>query len=308
MSEPAIPEELLQKVRTKASRHEGTRFPHKIFSLLSWAGTDSERMDTAGCGWVSDSEFFIQKPVLSQVLHIRPNTLNTDLTNLGFQATRQSNGVTFWKRDGFLRNSPPEALDAIRKAPEHPERRPADPRALYFAVMDPLQLWGLSPDDDVRFRRAVIADWDRLIGGGVLFGAAAAGIREQIARDAESSNSAWLLAEAFAGVCDFFAFAVVLARFGPYDSLLVKIAQYRAIVAQDAGSYTAPPFAQHFSPTFHNCFSLALTPEGEFHCYNLPCIDDGAPFLADEDGHTYASWADVIEENKTVLGRYRSIS
>jgi hypothetical protein len=307
MSSIAVPEDLLRKVRAKSSRQEGTRFPHKLFHLLSWAGSDPDRGRRAGCGWVTDAEFFVEKSVLNQTLDIKQNTLSVNLTQLGFQQTRQMNGVTFWMRDGFSRHSQQEDLDAIRSARVHPERGPADPRVLYLALLEPLQLWGLSPDDTANFRRAVLADWDRVAGGAVVFGIAGDAIRARILRDAGRSDCAWLFEEALTGITDIFAFAVLLARFGPWGSMVKKITQYRAVVRTDLQAFVTPPFAQHFAPTFHNCFRLPLPPDGEFHCYNLPGVDDGEQFLADEDGRTYGSWERVVEENRVLLARYRTL-
>jgi hypothetical protein len=119
----------------KSSRQDGRRFPHKLLSLLSWAGSDPDRGRRAECGWIADVEFLIGKPVLNQTLDIKKNTLD-------FQQTRQSNGLTIWQRDGFSQRSQSEALDAIRNTRSHPERGPADPRSLDFALLDPLQLKG----------------------------------------------------------------------------------------------------------------------------------------------------------------------
>lgn len=94
----------------------------------------------------------------------------------------------------------------------------------------------------------MLAGWDRLVCGALALGVPAVGIRAQILSDSGGFDCAWLLEEAFTSVCDFFAFAVLLARFGPYGSLLAKIAQSDAIVRKSGGGFVAPRFRSTSPP------------------------------------------------------------
>ena len=114
-NENEIPESILNKIRKRSNRSEQTRFPYKIFSLLEWAGKDEQKSQKAGCGWITDTEFFINKSKLCEVLGVKINTLNVNLKDLGFeQCDAKQKNLTFWENPLFSETMTAEDAFLVR--------------------------------------------------------------------------------------------------------------------------------------------------------------------------------------------------
>jgi hypothetical protein len=312
-----LPEDLLKVVRNRSNRQEHSRFPYKLWRLLNWVTDDAHRFQVAGCGWVSDSEFFIEKSVLCKTMNIEPNTLNVNLRHLGFQQSRSHEGVrTFWSNEGFSRNAQPEDFERIRNSRCRPEAlQKLDIRAVFLPILEPLQIWGGNPVETNQFKREVVMEWHRLVGKKLIFALAATDFFTILHADLDEIHGRQapdrlLLQHALTirqrEVCDVFDFALLLDRFGPYRTVPEKLNQYQQLLNEMkpdfyAYGWPAPAFGSYFSATFHNCFRFPLTPTGEYHCYNLPWMDTGAQFLTDEDGTLFQSWQWMMHQNKSFI-------
>jgi hypothetical protein len=307
MSELSIPSDLLKLVRAKSSRQQESRFPHKLWRLLDWTGDDPFRRSLTGCGWVTDTIFSVEKSVLAEVLNIRHNTLNGNFAQLGFHQPRHSNGpITFWSAQGFSKQSRSDDLSRIRNSRGRSESPQTDVRALFATILGPIQIWSMTPNDRIQFTRDVVIEWHRLLGKAVLFAIKTEDLHSLILKEFGENNKMLIEAALIgrqSGICDILDFAVFFARFGPLRTVFVKLKDYLAglgdIVLSEGSEVLS--FAGQFSKTFHNCFRFRISPMGEFHCYNLPWIEGNDNFLIDEDGKSYRSWREMIQQNQIFL-------
>ena len=299
-NENEIPESILNKIRKRSNRSEQTRFPYKIFSLLEWAGKDEQKSQKAGCGWITDTEFFINKSKLCEVLGVKINTLNVNLKTLGFVQTRQREGaLTFYRNDGFVFNSENPEFDRIRNSRCKPEALlNMKTQAVYLPCLEPLMLFMMDRKSINIFKKNVISIWEKLVGANLIFAISMNDFKKAFQSLFHSNTYPDIihiehnLPLRVPKVVDIFDFAVFLARFGPFESLPTKIQQFQSITAE---FYLLP---NTFSSTFHNCFVFPLSQIGEYHCYNLPLVDSNAQFLADEDCAVYPSWSKMFQQNQ----------
>lgn len=308
-----IPEDLLRAIRTRSNRSEESRFPYKVWQLLNWAGKDDRRGEICGCGWVSDTEFFIKKQTICDVLQVKMNTLNVNLRTLGFEQTRSKDGEkTFWRNEAFSIDANTKSFAKVRNIRCRPEvLANLSLQAVYLPVLEPLQLYSMSDQDVNIFKKTVVDEWESMIGSNLIFAVAMSHFINVLIHRLESwkqqhgANEKYIIQQVLAprmpNVVDIFDFAVFLARFGPVCSLYDKLHQYQAIIndtaRNDAYRYSVPSLTSYFSGTFHNCFRFQLPPTGEYHCYNLPLAESNAQFLTDEDGMMYPSFKAVFQQN-----------
>lgn len=103
-----LPLELQMVLKRKSSRDPSSRFTSKLHLLLTFVSqsNDSSLEEKIGCGWVSEDEFKLNKKAICEILGIKVNTLNVNLSNLNFkQLKHNKNGWTLWKRENFTRSS-----------------------------------------------------------------------------------------------------------------------------------------------------------------------------------------------------------
>ena len=306
-----LPEALISEIRKRSNRTETSRFPYKLWKLLSWAGRDITRGERCGCGWISENEFFISKSRLCEVLNIKLNTLNVNLKTLGFEQSKSRHGdKTFWKNPAFSASST-ENFQRVRNSRCKPESLiNLSIKAVYMPVLEPLQLYMMSTSDANLFKKSVVDWWEILVGSKLVFAVAMTDFINMLSRklcvQAHGSEVHNLIQQVFVvktvGVIDIFDFALFLARFGPFNSIQDKLLQFQEIINQIQASNSVIMFqsslSESFSLTFHNCFRFQIPTTGEYHCYNLPLVDKQAQFLVDEDGAMYRSWRHMLEQNK----------
>ena len=305
-----VPTVLVEQIKKRSSRKEQSRCPYKIWNLLSWVDNDQQRAKEVGCGWVSETEFFINKEVLCDVLKIKLNTLNVNLKTLGFIQTHRKNELTYYKNKSFSKSASPQDFERIRNSRCKPDSLiHMNSHAVYFPLLEPLQLFMMSEKDINKFKRDVVIYWEKIVGSSLIF---ALGMKEFtqamiLALDENSgalSSDYYMIQQVLAprtpNVVNIFDFAVFLARFGPFNNAPYKIMQYQQILSDirpDFFMFNAPSLTSYFSMTYHNCFRFQLAPNGEYHCYNLPHISSSAQYLIDEDGSIYKSWAMMLQSN-----------
>lgn len=312
---PGIPNKILQYARTRSNRNEKSRFPYKIWALLSWAGSDQERMNLVGCGWKDDIEFFINKARLCVILDIKLNTLNGNLKQLGFEQKGKSGEISFWKNNTFSRNSSPQDFEQIRNVRCTPNSLAnLSVHAVYLPLLEPLQLYSISEQGCGQFKKEVVEFWETLVGNRLLFAVSLPVFTKALLFKFEEACGfvadyymvQQVLAPKTPNVISILDFAVFLARFGPFKNAPYKIIQYQQILSdirQDFFIFNTPSLTSYFSMTFHNCFRFQLAPSGEYHCYNLPDVSSNSPFLIDEDGTVYKSWQMMLQANHFLAQR-----
>lgn len=305
-----LPEALISEIRKRSNRTETSRFPYKLWKLLSWAGHDRTRGELCGCGWLSENEFFISKSKLCEVLNIKLNTLNVNLKTLGFEQSKSRIGdKTFWKNPAFSASST-ENFQRVRNSRCKPESLiNLSTQAVYMPVLEPLQLYMMSTADTNLFKKNVVELWEMLVGSKLVFAVAMADfinmLWRQLCMQAHGNEVHSLIQHVFVvtkvGVINIFDFALFLARFGPFNSIQDKLLQFQEIIRRIQAINSSIMFqtsmSEYFSLTFHNCFRFQIPTTGEYHCYNLPLVETQAQFLVDEDGAMYGSWRQMLAQN-----------
>lgn len=308
MEDIGVPDGLISFIRKRSSRSEKTRFPYKLFSLLGWAGKEPQRWENAGCGWVSDTEFFIDKKKICELMNVKLNTLNVNLKTLGFEKsqTRKDNR-TFYKNEGFSYLDTTVRFESIRNSRCKSESlRNLNLSAVYMPCLEPLKLFMMTEQEINQFKHDVIEKWSGIVELNLVF---AIPLNEFIKFlksnvDDRAFGDILLVQQALAprvpDVWDILDFAIFLARFGPFCNIQSKLYQYQDLINDiQFGFITySTPSSNYFSDTFHNCFRFHLPQIGEYHCYNLPLVYDNTPFLADEDGVVYPSWRKMLQQNQ----------
>lgn len=303
-----IPESILNFIRKRSNRTEQTRFPYKLFSLLQWVGRNQSKGENAGCGWVSDTEFFIDKQKVCQVMQVKLNTLNVNLKTLGFEQSRtRDKNITFYKNEGFTYDSNQAAsFEKIRNSRCKPESLlHLNIKAVYLTSLEPLQLFMMPKKDIDAFKHEVVDIWTSIVGLDLLFAVSLKSFLKSFEAQLESKHyfDVYILQQALAPrvpeVLDIFDFAVFLARFGPFNTISLKLFQHHSAVNEIRPDlvYFTSPHNNYFSDTFHNCFRFPLVQAGEYHCYNLPLTNANGQFLIDEDEICYPSWQKMIQQN-----------
>ena len=304
-----IPEIILDQLTKRSNRSEQSRFPYKIWALLSWVDTDQTRAQRAGCGWVSENEFFINKNKLKDVMNIKLNTLNVNLKTLGFEQTKKTGELCFYKNNMFSKTASPKDFERIRNSRCKPDSlMHMNAHAVYFPLLEPLQLFMMDEKSVNVFKKDVIMHWENLVGSTLIFAIALPAFTKALLNALDDSSGyitdfymvQQVLAPRTPNVVNIFDFAVFLARFGPFNNAPFKIMQYQHILSEirpDFFMFNAPSLTSYFSMTFHNCFRFQLAPNGEYHCYNLPLVSSSAQYLIDEDGTVYRSWQMMLQSN-----------
>ncbi|KAH0790110.1 39 kDa initiator binding protein [Histomonas meleagridis] len=304
-----IPESVLKYIRTRSNRNESSRFPHKLWTLLNWSDKNQKRGELCGCGWITDTEFFIKKSKLCEVLEIKINTLNVNLKTLGFHPTRSRTGdITYWENNGFSKTSCPQDFERIRNSRCKPlALKNLLTSAVYLPLLEQLQLFMMDQPSINLFKKEVVQVWESLVGPKLIFAVelndfqkALVGRFEKLGFYPSKSLFPQVLSPKLPNVIDIFDFAVFLARFGPFEHAVIKLFQYQTVLNEirpDFFMFNTPSLTSYFSMTFHNCFRFQLAQTGEYHCYNLPTVSSTSGFLADEDGAIYQSWKLMLQQN-----------
>lgn len=304
----AVPERLINFIRKRSSRNEQTRFPYKLYSLLVWVGTEPQKSKNAGCGWISDTEFFIDKKKICELMNIKLNTLNVNLKTLGFEKSQSNkDNRVFFKNEGFSRSGTMTVgFKSIRNSRCKSESlRNLNLSAVYMPYLEPLKLFMMTEQEINQFKHDVIEKWNEIVELHLVFAIPLnlfikflKSIFDDKFCDLSSAQQA--LTPRVPEVWDILDFAIFLSRFGPFCNIQSKLNQYQDLIDDiQLGFITySTPSSNYFSDTFHNCFRFHLPQIGEYHCYNLPLVQDNTPFLADEDGVVYPSWRKMLQQNQ----------
>jgi hypothetical protein len=133
---------------------------------LSWSGRDQKKGQRVGCGWVSDTEFFINKTKLCDILQIKLNTLNVNLRQLGFERVQsREGGISYWKNSGFSISAAPETFERIRNSRCKPDSlMNLSVRAVYLPILEDLQLFMVNDREVKPFKKDAVELWCHLHG------------------------------------------------------------------------------------------------------------------------------------------------
>ena len=266
-----IPPDVLRQIRKRSNRNEESRFPYKIWTLLNWVGIDHEKGKIAGCGWINETEFYIYKSKLCEVMEIKINTLNVNLKTLGFVQTRRKDwGITYWTNPMLQMNSSPEDFKQIRCSRAKSEVSVnINQKAVYLPLLEDIQLYGLTVDEIAMFKSEVIKYWEIVVGARYVFAVQVnefvellCGMLKTIAdlRINDSYHVELLLTQRKPRVVTIHDFASFMARFGPFENITYKILQYNQAMSETrreiAFMLSAGSMTSYFSPTFQNCFRM----------------------------------------------------
>ena len=243
-------------------------------------------------------------------MDVKLNTLNVNLKTLGFESTRSRTGeLTYWKNSSFNQSSSPQDFERIRNSRCKPESLiQLNSKAVYLPLLDSLQLYMMDENSINIFKKEIIEQWEELIGNKLIF-AISLPIFSKALIDALHNEVGFItdyymiqqvLSPRIPNIINILDFAIFLARFGPFNNAPYKIMQYQQILSEirpDFFMFNAPTLTSYFSMTYHNCFRFQLTPNGEYHCYNLPLVSSSAQYLVDEDGSIFKSWQMMLQSN-----------
>ena len=164
-----VPDSIINFIRKRSSRNEKSRFPYKLSILLSWAGKEPQRWKNAGCGWVSDTEFFIDKSKICELMNVKLNTLNVNLKTLGFEKSQsRKDNRTFFKNEGFYFNA--MRFESIRNSRCKPESLlNLNLSAVYLPCLEPLKLFMMTEQEINQFKHDVIKKWEEIVGLKLVF-------------------------------------------------------------------------------------------------------------------------------------------
>jgi hypothetical protein len=233
-----LPNELLKRVHARSSRLENSRFPYKLWQLLSWAGKDRARLDVCGCCWRTNDEFLIRKDILHKKMEIKANTLNVNLKACGFIIEKIEAGICHVKHPSFSASAVAQDFEVIRNARCNRDiARGFSADAALWPLLEDIQLY-LGADTMAsrlhQFKHEVIKEWRALCHDKFLFANSVPETLQMLANHLESIHArsaldTSILQQIFISrrenVIDIFDFAVLLARFGPLRSLANKLGQ-----------------------------------------------------------------------------------
>lgn len=299
-----IPSDVLAFVRTHSNKNGICRFPQKLWKLLHWAGDNKQRLQVSGCGWLSDTVFIMNKELLSEVMAIKLNTLNVNLKNLGFEQVSNRNGsYTFWTHRSFRRDSM-ESTHEVRIS----NTRIQPTSAYFLPILDSIILYGMDEMEVNAFKVSILSLWTTIVAHKFILAISSDDFVNSLMAAFESNLGLFfqdtypltqVLASEIDGVVSFLEFAVLMARFGPLETLFAKITQYQEAIRDLCYEIQQPK--ECFSPTYVNCFRFAMPNRGESHYYNLPLNCVSKPFLIDEEKNVYDSWQQLSQINGGML-------
>lgn len=158
-----IPDNILLLKRTTAQPGEG--FAYQLWHLLSWVGDDQEKAHNIGCGWVDDETFFLDKKRFSEVLSIPINTLNFKLRTCKFiQSNQRKNRCTYWKCEGFFKESTMHELEQIDSRRSGNEKYPdITLQALYLPLLQQFYIYTNKNQELQSFKVSSILLWEEIV-------------------------------------------------------------------------------------------------------------------------------------------------
>jgi hypothetical protein len=318
MSVPGVPGDLLDRIRSRSNRKEQSRFPYKLWDLLSWSGRDPARLSACGCGWKDDDQFYINKSVLCTVMDIKPNTLNVNLRELGFVKLSREEQVSIWKHPSISENDRSGYFGSIRNVRSRPESVAGfSVQEAYLPLLEPLELF-LCPNFQQanvnQFKYDVIIQWEKLIQSELTFAVPRDWfidlLMHHIAPTQDSQFDGDLLDQVLESripwLVEVLDFAKLMARFGPFRTFGEKLKQYHNVIRFQHHDLFMPVQAgEYFARTFHNCFCFRASQNcGEYHFYNLPYADSNSQYLVDEDDVVYVNWEQMLKRHRNLITVY----
>ncbi|EAX90130.1 39 kDa initiator binding protein, putative [Trichomonas vaginalis G3] len=309
-----LPSDIVTALKRKASRDPSSRFPKKLHILLTFLETEPQLQDEFGLGWINDSEFRMNKKIVSEIMGIKLNTLNVNLRDLEFvQLQHDKNGWTRWCRDGFnkytifteLEN--PNYTGPVR--PQNPGKiaRLSDTKTINIATM--LKIGHVSAQEDLNFQEIVKSDFLEITQNEIdmpaeMFIKNAANYFKQPEQTLENAidviTPILRPQENIVTYDDLFRF---LAMFGPKNTVMIKIVSLLRSNNEDTSwLYLDPaqkPLDKDFTGTFDkylpNCLVLKFKDGNVIRVFNHPLIDAFGTYVVDENNHQFASWEEFFQ-------------
>lgn len=288
-----LPRELQTLMKMKSSRDPNSRFSTKLHALLSYCDDHPDLENVLGCHWVNGSEFRMNKTILAQALGIKLNTLNIDLRKLGFfqvVPTRDHWGV--WSRRDFCQRNSAVLLSFAQQG---------------WTV--PFKLGEVSVRDRSAFERMMIELWAELAGPSAPLQIPAELFLPKIALKLKADDQELCDALDFVnqmivrtnnGMIEIDSFARFMARFGPAESALGKIADLLAASKRTGLWIQLPscprnvmtPVYGEFQDEEPNCLVIWGREDRKTRVWNRPIQSER--YIIDEMRREYRGWTDYF--------------
>jgi len=312
-----LPYEIQTTLKRKSSRDPNSRFPRKLHLLLTYIGNNPSLEEQMGLGWVNETEFKMNKKIVSQVMGIKLNTMNVNLRDLRFeQLQHDKNGWTRWKRNGFTKSSifndhqSDLGNPIITDEGQNQKKRKLTKDIFTESGFkgNNLSVGSISKLEKERFEEIVKETWAYMfpnnIGNAVTHEAFIRKAAEVFKQEEQPLENAKEVIQAIIApvdqptihITDLYRF---LAMFGPKDTAMLKIAvllQY----SNDSGHWlhftTDPPqdVTSNFTGSFDfnqpNCLVLRYKTGEIIKVWNNPLKLAHSPYLIDDKNCPYNEW------------------
>ncbi|EAY19886.1 39 kDa initiator binding protein, putative [Trichomonas vaginalis G3] len=322
-----LPPDIHEMIKRKSSRDPSSRFANKLHILLKFAGSDPKMIEYIGAGWISDTQFRINKKRLGAVMEIKLNTLNVNLRDLGFQQLQQDkNGWTEWTREKFTITSTLSDLADITSdkngqkdvAKQLKSSNIDDSQSSKFVILRDVMISKCDPEIQQQFRRFTVSIWDELIeasGGKTTFTLDdfifLAARRFRISKQS-LKNATQLIRVIFlcadttqVTLSDFTKF---MAKFGPEETLMEKVGgmlsssnhhgNWLNVTTDPSGLSNPDGLYGYFDNTEQNCIIFVYQNIFTFKVWNrVNVASSDGKYLVDQNDNEYDSWEQFFQIN-----------
>lgn len=316
-----LPSELQETIRRKSSRDPNCRFVRKLHLLLNYVSENPETENQIGIGWVNDEVFRINKKVLIAIMDIKLNTLNVNLRDLKFQQLQSNiDGWTLWKKPGFNRrdvqlDSKPNQMnddDEIFTL-EDPLRK--DPGLIDIPqIVNRIKLGCMLQSQEDEFFQICNQQWQHIVDSDSLNVVSSSFFIPRVAKyyklPNQSIQNSFDVMKAIITPQDtpnvrFIDFAYFLARFGPPETVMVKIDSLLKCATKGrhwlyCGIIPAPEkigdeVIAAFDDKLFNCLTIFYPRGIQTHAWNMPLVEASQNYILDDNKIQYENWEKFFE-------------
>ncbi|KAH0789047.1 39 kDa initiator binding protein [Histomonas meleagridis] len=307
-----LPENIKEIISRRSTRDPQTRFPAKLYALLSYVSGNPELEEEIGIAWVDNEIFQICKAKLLKVMQIKLNTLNVNLKIGKFKQLHcEKHGWTRWRRDGFTKreclmsnsyqnfNESGEMDISDWKQYHKDSTIQSEPKEFHLGKMTPDQIDMVSQQALKEWIEIIESDTFSYQASTTYFVPQAA--KRYCAPRQSYQNSFEVLMAIFApqetSFIRFDDFYRIYAFFGPADTLMLKIASL--LECATTGTHWLY-FGQlptnnvtvygHIDEVESNCLVIHEANGNVTKVWNDPFKDSNSDYLIDQNDNRYSSW------------------
>lgn len=162
-----VPNGILDTQRTKGKAPPNQGFAYRLWHLLNWVDNDLTKATNLGARWISPKEFILDKQRYGQIVGLQQNTLNFKLRTCKFTQSRPRHlSSTFWKCEGFTKDSTIQEIEAVDNRRDVNENSPqVTSQAVYLPLLEQVRIFTQQPGDMNHFKSEAIFLWDDIVQG-----------------------------------------------------------------------------------------------------------------------------------------------